>query len=145
MKTLRLAATIFLLPTLILLCGCSQNRTQKQLTSGIEGQVLLGPMSAVVGSEKPVPDKPFQATINILDTDREKVTQFETDEEGRFRIHLEPGDYIISPIAHNAAKPPDSPGLPSPPKKPPYPEEQKVTVKSGEYTQIIVRYDTGIR
>ena len=141
MKILRTTVTIFLLPILLVLFGCSQNQAQKQMTSGIEGHSLLGPMSAVVGSDKPAPDKPFQARINVLDSNREQITQFETDEAGRFKIALEPGDYIISPISPNA---PESPGSLQVP-KPPYPEEQKVTVKSGEYTQIIVRYDTGIR
>ena len=139
-KSIKLSAVI-LLPLLILFMECSQNRNQKQVASGIEGQVLLGPMSAVVGSEKPTPDKPFRAKIDILDINREHVTQFETDEEGRFKVSLEPGDYVISPISPNAPEPPGSLHV----SKPPYPEEQNVTVKSGEYTQIIVRYDTGIR
>lgn len=141
MKMLRTIATILFLPYLIIFFECSQNRAQKKLDSGIEGKVLLGPMSAVVNPDKPVADKPYKATINILNTSREQVTQFETEKDGRFKVALEPGEYIISPISPNAPQTPGSLQIP----KPPYPEEQKVTVTPGEYAQIIVRYDTGIR
>lgn len=132
MKTLRIVTIIFLLPVLISLAGCSQNRAQKQLTSGIEGQVLLGPMSAVVSSDKPVPDKPYKADLKILTQKREEITQIKTDGEGKFKIALEPGEYIISPITPN-------------PLRPPYPEEQTVTVKANQFTRVTVHFDTGIR
>jgi hypothetical protein len=141
MRILRITATIFLLPILFAPFGCSQNRAQKKLDSGIEGKVLLGPMSAVVNHDKPMPDKPYKATIKVLNPNREQIAQFETDEAGRFKVALEPGEYIISPIAPNTPQTPGSLQVP----KPPYPEEQKVKVKPGEYAQIIVRYDTGLR
>jgi hypothetical protein len=141
MKTLTTIGTILLLPYLIIFSGCSQNQAQKKLDSGIEGKVLLGPMSAVVNSDNAVPDKPYKATIKVLNPTREQITQFETEEDGRFKVALEPGEYIISPIAPNAPQTPGSLQVP----KPPYPEEQKVKVKPGEYAQIIVRYDTGLR
>lgn len=132
MKTLKIAAIISLLSVLISFFGCSQNRAQKQLTSGIEGQVLLGPMSAVVSSEKSVPDKPYKADLKILSPEREEITQIKTDAEGKFKIVLEPGVYIISPVSRN-------------PLRPPYPEEQTVTVKADQFTKVTVHFDTGIR
>ena len=67
-----------------------------------------------------------------MNQDREEVLQLDTDKEGRFKIALEPGEYIISPVARN-------------PLRPPYPEEQKVTVKTNEFTEVKVIFDTGIR
>jgi len=132
MKILRIAAIISLLSVLISFSGCSQNRSQKQLTSGIEGQVLLGPMSAVVRADKPLPDKPYKADLKILSREREEITQIQTDDEGKFKISLEPGEYIVSPVSPN-------------PLRPPYPEEQTVTVKANQFTRITVHFDTGIR
>lgn len=132
MKTLRITGAILSLFLLMVLSGCSQNRAQKQLTSGIEGQVLLGPMSPVARPDKPVPDKPYKAALKILSQKREEVTQVQTDAEGKFKIALEPGEYVISPVAPN-------------PMRPPYPEEQTVTVKASQFTKVVVRFDTGIR
>jgi len=124
-------AILLLFIFLFTIISCNRKTTRENLTSGIEGQVLLGPMTAVV-TENSKPDQPYQATINVLDSTRKEITQIETDEEGRFKIPLEPGSYILSPVAQN-------------PPLPPTPEEKKVRVKEGEYSQVIVRFDTGIR
>ena len=132
MNTIKISGYLFILLILIFHPGCNKNTLNRQRDSGIEGQVVLGPMSAVVSSDNPRPDKPYKATLKILNQEREQVLQVDTDEEGKFKITLEPGEYIISPIAPN-------------PLRPPYPEEQKVTVKSNDFTTVIVRFDTGIR
>ena len=100
---------------LIYLTSCSNRPKTEELSSGITGQVLLGPMTPVMRSDKIVPDKPFQAKIKILNEKREVITEFETDEQGKFQIPLPPGTYIISPIAPK-------------PNLPPRPEEKTVTV-----------------
>jgi len=112
--------------------ACSNRPKTEELSSGITGQVLLGPMTPVMRSDKIVPDKPFQAKIKILDEKREFITEFETDEEGKFRIPLPPGTYIISPIAPQ-------------PNLPPRPEEKTVTVEEGKFLETKVLFDTGIR
>ena len=111
---------------------CSNRPKTEELSSGITGQVLLGPMTPVMRSDKIVPDKPFQAKIKILDEKREFITEFETDEEGKFRIPLAPGTYIISPVAPQ-------------PNLPPHPEEKTVTVEEGKFLETKVLFDTGIR
>jgi hypothetical protein len=124
---------IFLLLLIIFaITSCSNRPKTEELSSGITGQVLLGPMTAVVRSDKIVPDKPYQAKIKILDEKREFITEFETDEEGKFRIPLAPGTYIISPVAPK-------------PNIPPYPEEKTVTVEDGIFLETKVLFDTGIR
>lgn len=116
----------------VMLVGCFTHASKENISSGIEGQVLLGPMTAVMRSDRPVPDKPYKAKINILDTDRKKIMEIETDDEGIFKVPLAPGIYIIDPVAPK-------------PNLPPYPEPQKVTVNPGKFSKIIVRFDTGIR
>jgi Carboxypeptidase regulatory-like domain len=57
-------------------------------------------------------------------------TSIETDGEGRFRLALEPGSYEVSIEVRG--------DLPS--AKP-----QRVTVHAGEFTDVTVAVDTGIR
>ena len=46
-----------------LFLACKSEEEAPPLTSGIEGQVLIGPMCPVVQAGTPCPDKPYQATI----------------------------------------------------------------------------------
>ena len=98
--------------------------------SGLEGQVLLGPMCPVVQVGQECPDQSYQATLTVKSLDGLQITQFETDAQGRFQVSLVPGQYILHP------EPPD--GLP-------FAGDQSFSVETGRYTQITVRYDSGIR
>jgi len=103
------------------------------LASGIEGQVLIGPMCPVVQQGTPCPDEPYTATIVVWNADRTKnVSTFQTASDGRFRVPLAPGDYYIDP------QPPDTGG-------PPTPIPQTVTVPANRFLQVTVEYDSGIR
>ena len=116
-----------------LFLACKSQEEAPPLTSGIEGQVLIGPMCPVVQEGTPCPDQPYQATILVWNADRtKKVRTFETDSAGRFRVPLPPGEYYIDP------QPPDSGG-------PPTPIPQTVTVTANRFVQITVEYDSGIR
>jgi len=104
------------------------------VTSGIEGQVLLGPMCPVVQVGTPCSDQPFQATIVFWNAERTKrIRTFTSDEQGRFRVPLAPGDYYVDPQPAE----PDHPF--------PAPIPQTVTVPPDHFAQITVQYDTGIR
>jgi hypothetical protein len=98
--------------------------------SGLEGQVLLGPMCPVVQVGQECPDQSYQATLTVKSLDGLQITQFETDAQGRFQVSLVPGQYILHPES------PD--GLP-------FAGDQSFSVETGRYTQITVRYDSGIR
>jgi len=119
----------FLFGLLILfLATCSINPTPRD--SGIEGQVLIGPMCPVVQEGQECPDQPYQATLTVNSLSGGKIAQVQTDEQGRFKIPLAPGQYILHPEAPNMM---------------PYASEQTFVVEAGKYTQIIVNYDSGIR
>ena len=111
---------------IILLATCSI----PEIDSGVEGQVLIGPMCPVVQEGQECPDQPYQAALTVNSLDGRKIAQVQTDEEGRFKIPLEPGEYILHPESPNVM---------------PYASEQTLTVEADKFTQIVVNYDSGIR
>ena len=119
--------SIFLL-FVLLLTACSG--TPQPLDSGIEGTVTIGPMCPVMQEDVPCPDQPYQATLTVLTTSGDKVTQFQANEQGRFHIELAPGDYVLYPESPN--------GLP-------FAADMPFTVDEHEFTQLQISYDSGIR
>lgn len=114
----------------LFLASCSP---QAPTDTGIEGQVLIGPVCPVVQQGKECPDKPYQATLTVLDSrGMREIARFQTDTEGRFHFPLAPGSYILHPET------PENVPLPVAP-------EQDFTVAEGRFTQISVIYDSGIR
>ncbi len=114
---------------IILLVTACQASTQS-LDSGVEGFVTIGPMCPVVQEGIPCPDQPFQAELTILTESGKKVVQFQTDEDGSFRIELAVGDYVLHPES------PD--GLP-------FAADIPFSVEDHEFTSLEVAYDSGIR
>jgi hypothetical protein len=101
-------------------------------SSGVFGQVTIGPMCPVVRIGKPCPDQPYQATLDVLTASGDPVTRITTDAECNFRVSLVPGGYILRP---------ESPG-----KRPlPTAQEQQFTVVAGQFTELLVTFDSGIR
>jgi hypothetical protein len=101
-------------------------------SSGIEGYVTKGPVCPGpirIGDTK-CQDQPYQTYITILDANNSQITQFQTDSMGYFKIPLEPGTYTLHPESGNR--------LPSA-------TDQSVVVIDGQFTEIMIRFDTGIR
>jgi hypothetical protein len=120
----------FLLITLFLLMVSCSSRIPAD--TGIIGQVFIGPTCPVVQVGNPCPDKAYQATLTILNSAGRKVTSFTTDAEGRFQVPLAPGNYILHP---------ETPvGQPLP-----VATEQPFSVVEGQFTQLKVIFDSGIR
>ncbi len=119
----------FVLGVLILILATCSTKPQP-LDSGIEGQVFIGPMCPVVQVGQECPDQPYKAVLTVNSPDGERIVQAQTDEEGKFRIPLKPGKYTLHPES---------------PKNYPFADEQPFTVEEGEYTQVTVNYDSGIR
>ena len=100
-------------------------------TSGIEGQVLLGPTCPVEREGMPC-EEPYEATIVVWDAARTtRVLTFDSDNDGRFRVGLPPGEYYVEPQGVQQ-------GLPRP-------EPQSVTVPVNTFLSVTLHYDTGIR
>lgn len=113
---------------ILFLSTCSMDATPAD--SGIEGQVLIGPMCPVVQVGQECPDQPYQATLTVNSPNGRKIVQVQADAQGRFKIPLAPGDYILHPESPN--------GIPSA-------SEQSFRVQAGIFTQMVVNYDSGIR
>ena len=120
----------FLVGVLILVLATCSIYSPTPRGSGIEGQVLLGPMCPVVQQGQECPDQPYPATLTVKTLDGLQITQFQSDAQGRFRISLVPGEYILHPESPNGI---------------PFAGDQAFVVESGRYTQIVVNYDSGIR
>lgn len=103
--------------------------------SGIEGTVMAGPTCPVV-QNPPDPDcddKPIETNVSVYkasDTSR-SVEMLESDEGGKFKVSLPPGDYVVMAGSFGVPFPSCS--------------DTSATVGSSGYTQIIVSCDTGIR
>ena len=98
--------------------------------SGIEGQTLLGPGCPVVNVDNPCPDKPYQAKITVTSLEGGMITQFQSDENGHFRIVLAAGDYILHPETDGRY---------------PFAADQQVKVEAGKFTAVTITFYSGIR
>jgi hypothetical protein len=102
--------------------------------SGIRGLVILAPTCPI--SDEPDPLNPvpcltpLSAQLVILDGDNGVAARVSSDAEGRFEATLPPGDYVITPLGGD-----------------PFPMAQPVAVSvlAGEYAEVEINYDTGIR
>jgi hypothetical protein len=120
----------FVIGILILLLATCSSKEPAPADSGVEGQVLIGPMCPVVQVGQECPDQPYQATLTVNSPNGRRIVQVRTDEQGRFKIRLEPGEYILHPESPNV---------------PPFAVEQPFVVEEGRFTHVTVVYDSGIR
>jgi hypothetical protein len=87
----------------------------------------------VVRADSPCPDRPFQARLTVTDAGSgAQVAAADTDPAGRFRLPLPPGRYVVRAANPNGAPLPRAAPL-------------TVTVASGRYTTLAIRFDSGIR
>ena len=120
----------FLVGVSILLIATWSFHNPAPRESGIEGQVLMGPMCPVAQQGQSCPDQPYQATLTVNGLSGGTIVQFQTDGGGHFKIPLAPGEYILHPESPNGI---------------PFAVDQTIFVGAGQYTQVVVNYDSGIR
>jgi hypothetical protein len=131
---LKLRSISFLI-ILIGLSACAQGIpviSTPAASSGIEGRVTKGPVCPGpirIGATE-CQDQPYQANLTVLDANNNPITQFQSDRVGYFKIPLKPGTYILHPESGNP--------LPIAP-------DQTLVVMDGQFTQLTIQYDTGIR
>jgi hypothetical protein len=128
---MRRPIALLLLALTLAACGTDAPATDGE--SGIEGIALLGPQCPVERADSPCPDQPYpDAEIEIRDPNGDVVDTVTTDADGRFRVALEPGAYVLQ-------------GAADPSRQFPFSKPVDVTVTQGEFVEVVVPFDTGIR
>jgi hypothetical protein len=98
--------------------------------SGLRGTILIGPTCPVeIAGQSPCV-KPYPGMLVVTDSDGREVARTTAAADGTFAIALPPGDYVILP----------QPGDPFPQAQP-----IDVTVVPGQFEDVQVNYDSGIR
>lgn len=98
-------------------------------TTAIEGRVSIRPVRSV--ERRGVANSaPFQASIAVIDTAGKQVAMVQSDAEGKFRVELPPGTYVLRPLS---------------PATYPRASEQRAVVRRDEVTQVDIVYDSGRR
>jgi hypothetical protein len=104
--------------------------------SGIGGRIVGGPICPVE-SLPPVPGcapRPLRATLRIRLVGRhDPSTSVRSAADGRFRVRLYPGTYVVQALAYAGS------ALPRPP------AARRVQVHAGRYTLVTMSYDTRVR
>jgi hypothetical protein len=88
-------------------------------------------MCPVVQEGVPCPDAPYEASILLRDATGKVVATVRSGEDGRFRVNLAPGEYVLEPVQGEG-------GLP-------YAGPVTVEVREHEFTSVTISYDSGIR
>jgi hypothetical protein len=118
--------------TVCALAACGAGAAAPQ-DSGIVGRVLIGPTCPVVQVGQDCADRPFRAAIRIHKAGQSNVVAVaHSGKEGRFRVALAPGRYVLVPVQPNGGAPPRAGPV-------------AVRVRAHAWTKVKITYDSGIR
>lgn len=113
--------------------GRSPSETRQKLDSGIEGLVVIGPVCPTVEQGRPCPDRPYQTELTVRHAESDDVAAVVvSDAKGHFRINVRPGSYVVDPGVPRLVTEPRA-------------EPVMVVVEAGRYSQVVVRFDSGVR
>ncbi len=99
--------------------------------SGIEGVVTVSPIRpGPIRKGSEISAAPLPGAVFSVANEKGTVTSFTTDAEGRFRLSLSPGHYVVS-LAENRFPRPCGPF--------------EIEVESGKMTKVEWRCDSGMR
>jgi len=101
--------------------------------SGVRGIVMIGPTCPVqkVPDDGSCADKPFETDLRISTKGGTPVKRFRSGADGRFTVALIPGTYVIG-------QPPGAPNVPSS-------QDQEFFVRADAWTDVTVKFDSGIQ
>jgi hypothetical protein len=114
-------------------CGAASGRPT---SSGIDGRVVAGPTCPVetVPPQPRCAPRPLAVSLGVHRVGSKTPSiQVRSGSDGRFRVFLSPGTYVVQAPA--VARSP----LPRPP------PAVRVQVRARHFTNVTIRYDTGIR
>ena len=102
--------------------------------SGIVGQVFLVgycPVEGLPGED--CSPRPLQSTVGVLSAAGDPIGQFTTTADGRFHVHLPPGDYVLVLL-----DPQGEPYIPF------FAQPVAVTVERKQLATVTMTFDAGI-
>lgn len=99
--------------------------------TGITGIILAGPTCPFQMEGEDCADRPIAATVIVRQPFGFEVRRFTSDDDGRFRVALPPGNYQLDPQPNECCI-----GTPS---------FLTVAVQDGQFEELVISYDTGIR
>jgi hypothetical protein len=129
---MRSLSLVSLLVLLLLTACASDGGDEAASSSGVRGQVLLGPTCPVVKEGSPCPDEPLGGVEVRTLADGETIAETTSGEDGRFELELPPGRYTLEAVVD-----PDGPGM--------FAKPVAVTVPAGAFVEVVVPVDSGIR
>ena len=103
--------------------------------SGVQGELIVDEGGPVVREGRPWPAYPLPGRVEAVRVGlatTEPVARADSDARGRFRLMLPPGEYVLR--ARNLT------GAPVPTARP-----VRIRVAVGEFTEVIIHFDSGIR
>jgi hypothetical protein len=100
--------------------------------TGLRGTVTIAPTCPVERVGAPPCVAPLAATISVRNASGQEITRFRSGADGTFKVDLAAGTYTLVGISSGPA------GLPRP-------IPVTVTVLDGQYSQVNVTFDSGIR
>ncbi len=128
----RLAALVLVVAIVGAACRDDPPPSRAQ-RSGVEGVVLSGPNCPVVQEGSPCPDTPAEAEIQVTDPSTQEVIFItQSGADGRFRIGLPPGEFVLLALPLSSRLAPS--GKPVP-----------VTVVADRFLTVTLYIDTGMR
>lgn len=119
----------------LVLAGCGGQEPGSTTQSGVTGVVHLGPQCPIETPEEPCDDK-LAANVRVTVSERipgdsyaagAVVAHASTGTDGRYRVAVAPGDYVVTAAAGMSC------------------ELMDARVTEGEYSQVDIPCDTGIR
>jgi hypothetical protein len=120
------------LALLITYGGMSFGQIEPNHGTGIEGVMTVSPARpGPIRAGSDIPNAtPLPNAVFSVENDKGKVTSFTTDREGRFRVSLKPGHYVVTLAEHRFPRPCG-----------PF----EIDVESAKMTKVEWRCDTGMR
>ncbi len=102
--------------------------------SGIEGEAVIGPTRPSHRIGDATPDTaPYETTLVVLKaSDATEVARVKTGTDGRFRLLLPPGEYVIRVPLDSRIRVPRA-------------EPKRVRVSSGKIARVTLSFDNGLR
>jgi hypothetical protein len=132
-------ARVMTLTTVVVLClvcstGCAgTSREESSSDSGVSGLTVVDRGCAALRGSTPCPTEPLRARVEAVRAGSTATAGWtESDADGRFRLALAPGQYVLHP--QNLS------GAPVPTAMP-----VAVEVRSGSYVEVTLQFDSGVR